>query len=131
MKALSDSLQNYTYGLVMANLVDFDMLWGHRNDASGFKSGLEEFDTWLGVFLEKLDKNDVLVITSDHGNDPTTPGTDHSREYVPILVNGERIHKGVNIGTRKSFADLQATLADFFSIEKTPWGDSFLDLIYH
>lgn len=130
MKALSDSLNNYTSGYIMANLVDFDMLWGHRNDATGFKIGLEYFDHWLGQFLEKLEKDDILIITSDHGNDPTTSSTDHSREYVPLLAFGDKIKKGVNIGIRKSFADCQATLAEYFSIEQTPWGESFLKLIY-
>ena len=115
----------------MANLVDFDMLWGHRNDKNGFKEGLSEFDIWLGDFLKEMSKNDILIITSDHGNDPTTPSTDHSREYVPLLVVGDRIQKGVNIGIRNSFADCQASLAEFFSIEKTKWGESFLQLIYN
>jgi phosphopentomutase len=131
MKALSDSLDNYSSGFIMANLVDFDMLWGHRNDTSGFKVGLEEFDDWLDGYLGKLNKNDILIITSDHGNDPTTPSTDHSREYVPILAFGERISAGVDIGIRKSFADCQASLAEYFEIEQTQFGDSFLKLIYH
>jgi len=92
--------------------------------------GLEEFDKWLGDYLRKLDKNDILIITSDHGNDPTMPSTDHSREYVPIIVFGGRIRNGIDIGIRKSFADCQATLAEYFVIEQTPWGESFLELIY-
>jgi len=131
MHALSSSLNNYPSGFIMANLVDFDMLCGHRNDKDGFKDGLADFDFWLGGFLNDMTKNDILVITSDHGNDPTMPGTDHSREYVPLLVVGERIHEGVNIGIRKSFADCQASLAEYFSIEKTKWGESFLQLIYN
>ena len=130
MKALEDSLKKYTSGYIMANLVDFDMLWGHRNDVSGFKRGLEEFDSWLGTFLPKLDKNDILMITSDHGNDPTTPSTDHSREYVPLIAYGKRIRKGIDFGIRNTFADCQATLAEFFSIAKTQWGESFFKLIY-
>jgi phosphopentomutase len=130
MQALSESLKNYRKGFIMANLVDFDMLWGHRNDKEGFKKGLTDFDRWLGGFLKRLEKNDILIITSDHGNDPTTPSTDHSREYVPILIVGEKICNGVNIGVRKSFADCQASLAEYFSVEKTPWGESFLQLIY-
>jgi phosphopentomutase len=131
MQALSQSLNDYPHGLIMANLVDFDMLWGHRNDKEGFKRGLSEFDAWLGDFLEKLDTNDILIITSDHGNDPTTASTDHSREYIPILVIGEKIINGINIGVRKSFADCQASLAEYFAVEKTPWGESFLPLIYN
>ena len=130
MKALMDSLNKYSSGYIMANLVDFDMLWGHRNDVSGFKLGLQEFDKWLGDFILELDQNDLLIITSDHGNDPTTPSTDHSREYVPLLAFGKQIRKGVHIGTRNSFADCQATLAEYFAIDQTPWGDSFLKLIY-
>ena len=131
IKLIYYKLHNGIRGFIMANLVDFDMLWGHRNDSLGFKRGLEEFDNWIGTFLDKLRTNDVLIITSDHGNDPTTPSTDHSREYVPILAYGERIHPGINIGIRKSFADCQATLAEYFYIERTAWGKSFLKLIYH
>lgn len=131
MHTLSTSLKKYPSGFIMANLVDFDMLWGHRNDKSGFKTGLSEFDTWLGDFLKDMSKNDILIITSDHGNDPTTPSTDHSREYVPLLVFGDKIRNGVNMGIRKSFADCQASLAEYFSIEKTKWGESFLHLIYN
>jgi len=130
MEALTASLKKYKHGYIMANLVDFDMLWGHRNDFIGFKKGLEKFDQWLEKFLLQLDSDDFLIITSDHGNDPTTPSTDHSREYVPIIAYGQRVKKGVNIGTRKSFADCQATLADYFSVEKTAWGESFLQLIF-
>ena len=114
----------------MANLVDFDMLWGHRNDYEGFKKGLEKFDQWLSEFLQLLREDDFLIITSDHGNDPTTPSTDHSREYVPILLFGPKIKKGRNVGSRNSFADCQATLADYFSVQKTAWGESFLPLIF-
>jgi phosphopentomutase len=131
MKALADSLDKYSTGFIMANLVDFDMLWGHRNDIAGFKTGLEKFDTWLGEFVNKLDQNDILIITSDHGNDPTTLSTDHSREYVPLIAFGHRIIKGKNIGIRQSFADCQASLAEYFSIERTSWGESFFKLIYH
>ena len=130
MQALFDSLNTFQNGLIMANLVDFDMLWGHRNDTAGFKQGLEQFDIWLGGFLEKLMQDDILIITSDHGNDPTTESTDHSREYVPILITGTKIRKGFNLGIRKSFADCQATLAEYFSVKKTPWCESFLQLIY-
>lgn len=130
MEALTVSLQKYQSGFIMANLVDFDMLWGHRNDFIGFKKGLEKFDQWLEKFLLQLGSDDILIITSDHGNDPTTPSTDHSREYVPIILFGQRVKKGVNIGTRRSFADCQATLADYFSVEKTAWGVSFFQLIF-
>jgi phosphopentomutase len=130
MQAIIDAMHEFRGGFIMANLVDFDMLWGHRNDCEGFKYGLEEFDRWLQIFLTIMRNNDICIITSDHGNDPTTPSTDHSREYVPILVTGHHIKRGVNLGTRTTFADCQATLADYFIVEKTAWGKSFLPLIY-
>jgi phosphopentomutase len=129
MQALSDSISKYAAGLIMANLVDFDMLWGHRNDSEGFRDGLSIFDSWLNSFLDNLSEQDLLIITSDHGNDPTTPSTDHSREYVPVLIYGKQIKKGTNIGIRETFADCQATLAEYFAVEKTKWGESFLQLI--
>ena len=130
MQAIIDAMHEFRGGFIMANLVDFDMLWGHRNDCEGFKYGLEEFDRWLQIFLTIMRNSDICIITSDHGNDPTTPSTDHSREYVPILVTGHHIKRGVNLGTRTTFADCQATLADYFIVEKTAWGESFLSLIY-
>jgi len=130
MKALDESLSKYRKGFIMANLVDFDMLWGHRNDCDGFKNGLEIFDEWLGNFITKLDERDLLILTADHGNDPTTPSTDHSREYVPLLTFGQLCKSGINLGVRKSFADLQSTIAEYFSVPATPYGESFLQLIY-
>jgi phosphopentomutase len=126
MQVLSAVQQNIPEGLIMANLVDFDMLWGHRNDPQGFKNGLESFDRWLGTFLPGLREDDMCIITADHGNDPTTPGTDHSREYVPLLISGPKIRRSINLGIRKSFADCQATLASYFSVKQTAWGESFL-----
>ena len=130
MQALENALVNYDQGLIMINLVDFDMLWGHRNDKSGFKKGLEAFDHWLGTFMSRLKDDDICIITSDHGNDPTTSSTDHSREFVPILAFGPNIRNGIDLGTRESFADLQATLAKYFQVSQTAWGKSFLDSIY-
>jgi phosphopentomutase len=129
MESLVQTLEQFPAGLIMANLVDFDMLWGHRNDVKGFKTGLENFDRWLGKFLTRLDPDDLLVLTSDHGNDPTTPGTDHSREYIPVLVHGQRLKSGINLGIRKTFADLQASLAEFFNVPGTPNGESFLRMV--
>jgi phosphopentomutase len=131
MNALMESLTKYKNGLIMANLVDFDMLWGHRNDPDGFKQGLEKFDGWLAKFLINLDENDLLILTADHGNDPTTPSTDHSREYVPILCYGHLFKSGINLGVRKTFADLQASLAEYFSVPKTVNGESFMSSIYN
>ena len=112
-------------GLIFANLVDFDMLWGHRNDVEGFKSGLEEFDRGLPGIMDALGPADMLVVTADHGNDPTTPSTDHSREYVPLLVSGKGLRQGVNLGTRQTFADLGATVGEMLGVT-TQAGTSFL-----
>ena len=112
-------------GLVFANLVDFDMLWGHRNNTEGFRQGLEQFDKALPRIMEPLKPDDILVITADHGNDPTTPSTDHSREYVPLLVYGKNLWHGVDLGVRSTFADLGATIGEVFGVE-TEHGTSFL-----
>jgi len=103
-------------GLVFANLVDFDMLWGHRNDVEGFRRGLEEFDRGLPAIMAALCPRDVLVLTADHGNDPTTPSTDHSREHVPLVVYGKGLRQGIDLGRRETFADLGATVAEMFGI---------------
>lgn len=116
-------------GLIFSNFVDFDMLWGHRNDVKGFVEGLCKVDAWIPKLLNKLDKDDVLFITADHGTDPTTTSTDHSREYIPILVYGERVIPGKNLGTRESFSDVGATIGEYFGI-KIKNGKSFLKEIY-
>jgi phosphopentomutase len=112
-------------GLVFANLVDFDMLWGHRNDAAGYARGLEDFDRALPGLRAAMKKGDCLVITADHGCDPTTPSTDHSREYVPILACGVGVRCGADLGLRKSLADIGQTVADNFGLELAN-GASFL-----
>jgi phosphopentomutase len=111
---------------IFANLVDFDVYFGHRNDPKGFAKALMEFDVSLGDFLESLHETDCLIITADHGNDPTTPSTDHSREYVPILFY-RKGYKGKNLGTRKSFSDVAKTVADYFKVENKLNGKSFLN----
>lgn len=111
---------------IMTNLVDFDMLYGHRNDVFGFYNALKEFDNHLPEIINSLNQDDLLFITSDHGNDPTYPGTDHTRELVPILVYGKRIKHDVNLGLRQSFADLAKTICDFYGIENYLKGQSFL-----
>lgn len=111
--------------LVFANLVDFDMLWGHRNDAAGYAKGLEEFDARLPEVLDGLGHDDLLFIVADHGCDPTFPGTDHTREYVPLLVAGPRV-QSVDLGIRHSFADVAKTVAEFFAVEYDTIGISFL-----
>lgn len=115
-------------GLIFTNLVDFDTLYGHRNDPSGMANALEEFDAALPRILETLGDDDVLVLTADHGNDPVTPSTDHSREYVPLLVYSKR-QSGANIGTRATFADLGKTAADFFAVRNSLSGTSFLSAV--
>jgi phosphopentomutase len=113
-------------GLILANLVDFDTLYGHRNDPSGLARALEDFDRSVPSILETLRGGDLFLITADHGNDPVTPSTDHSREYVPLLAMRPGLHGGHDLGTRTTFADVGKTIADFFGIENTLAGRSFL-----
>ena len=113
-------------GLIFTNLVDFDAQYGHRNDVEGYARNLERFDARLAALLPQLRGGDLLVITADHGNDPTTPSTDHAREYVPLLVTGPRVRAGVDLGTRKTFADLGQTLAELFGVGPIAHGTSFL-----
>ena len=114
-------------GLCFVNLVDFDMLYGHRNDVAGYAAALSAFDAWLGSFLEQMRKDDILLITADHGCDPSTPSTDHSREDTPMLIVGEKIRRGVDLGVRDCFADIGATILDYFGVKDTAIaGKSFL-----
>ena len=115
-------------GLCFVNLVDFDMHYGHRNDPKGYAKALMEFDRWLGNFITELKDSDVLMITADHGCDPLTESTDHSREHIPLLVYGKSI-KSVNLGTRSTFADIGKTVADLFGIDAKIKGESFKNLI--
>ena len=112
-------------GLIFTNLVDFDAQFGHRNNPQGYADALAEFDQRLPEILAALAADDLLVITADHGNDPTTPSTDHSREYVPILLTGAAVKTAVNLGVRSTFADLAATIADVLGVELTFPGQSF------
>lgn len=116
-------------GLLFTNLVDFDMLYGHRNNIEGYARALMEFDMRLPGILSRLKDDDILVITADHGCDPSTASTDHSREYVPLLVTGKKIKKGVNLHTRSSFSDVAKTVAEYFGIENDLCGESFLQEI--
>jgi len=113
-------------GLIFANLVDFDTVYGHRNDPAGYAANLERVDERLGTILPALRPSDLLVVTADHGNDPTTPSTDHSREYVPVMVAGATVTPGVDLGTRPTFADLGQTLAELFGVAPLDHGQSFL-----
>jgi phosphopentomutase len=116
-------------GLIFANLVDSDTLYGHRNDVAGYAANLERFDDRLARLLPRLRPADVLVLTADHGNDPTTPSTDHSREYVPVMIVGAGIAGNVDVGTRSTYADLGQTIADLFGVGPLPNGTSFLKQI--
>jgi phosphopentomutase len=119
----SDKAKN---SFIFTNLVDFDVYFGHRNDPAGFANALKEFDDFLPVFLDKLDSTDRLIITSDHGNDPTTQSTDHSREYVPLLYFGEG-KSATNLGVRKTFSDAAKTVAAFYQVQNNLKGTSFLN----
>src|SRR4029079_2842579 len=113
-------------GLVFTNLVDFDTQYGHRNDPAGYAANLERFDVRLSALLPKVRPGDLFVITADHGNDPTTPSTDHAREYVPVFLVGNGVRPGVDIGTRATFADLGQTVAEVFGVGPLANGTSFL-----
>jgi len=116
-------------GLIFTNLVDFDTQYGHRNDTVGYAANLERFDARLSAVLPKLRDDDLFVVTADHGNDPTTPSTDHAREYVPLVVTGGHVRAGVDLGTRRTFADLGQTLAEVFGVGRLQHGTSFLPQI--
>ena len=112
-------------GLIFTNLVDFDSKYGHRRNIKGYKEALEEFDARIPEIIESMNEKDILIINADHGNDPAYKGTDHTREYIPLLVYGKDIKEGINLGTRKSFADIGATVADILNVSKTKNGTSF------
>ena len=116
-------------GLAFVNLVDFDMIFGHRRDIPGYAHAVMAFDAWLGGFLEAMAADDVLLITADHGCDPGAPGTDHTREYVPLLACGAPVRAGVDLGTRPSFADIAATIAEIFGVKLETQGKSFWQAI--
>ncbi len=116
-------------GFIFANLVDFDTQYGHRNDVEGYAANLEQFDGRLAAVLPRLRDHDLFIVTADHGNDPTTPSTDHAREYVPLLVMGGRVRGGSHLGTRATFADVGQTLAEVFGVGPLAHGTSFLDEI--
>ena len=127
-KTLRIQQEDFT-GLCFVNLVDFDMTYGHRRDIAGYARATTEFDVQLGTFMERMREDDVLMITADHGCDPGAPGTDHTREYVPLLVYGAPIRQGVNLGTYPTFAMIGATVADMFGAGLTTKGESLLPRI--
>ena len=126
--SIAKELQNKDFsGLCFVNLVDFDMKFGHRNDVEGYANALSEFDAWLPKFIKDMREEDILIITADHGCDPSTPSTDHSREYVPMMIWGKKIKSGVNLGTRRGFSDICATVLDYLGVDKgNTKGQSFL-----
>ncbi|NLW46261.1 MAG: phosphopentomutase [Firmicutes bacterium] len=121
---ISELISKDFQGLVFANCVDFDMVYGHRNDTEGFYRALKEVDHWLEKNVPKLREGDLLIITADHGCDPTTASTDHSREYVPLLIFGPGLSPGVDLGVRKTFADIAASLCNWFNLEPWPLGEA-------
>ena len=125
MDVLGDELTVTPEGLVAINLVDFDTQYGHRNDVAGYARNLERFDARLAGLLPRLKPSDLLIVTADHGNDPTTPSTDHSREHVPVLLFGDAVRPGVDLGMRETFADLGQTIADVFGMDPLQHGRSF------
>jgi phosphopentomutase len=126
MEQVDRQMQEVERGLIFANLVDSDTLYGHRNDVRGYAANLERIDERLRDLLPRIGPADLLVVTADHGNDPSTPSTDHSREYVPVLATGPRVRPGADLGTRATFADLGQTLASIFGVGPLGRGTSFL-----
>jgi phosphopentomutase len=126
MNEIEEAMSSTGRGLIFANLVDFDTVYGHRNEVAGYAQNLERFDARLARLLPKLQADDLLIVTADHGNDPTTPSTDHSREHVPVLIYGRAVRRDTNLGVRRTFADLGQTLADLFAVGPLDHGTSFL-----
>src|SRR5262245_5819821 len=126
MDRVEEQMATVDRGLIFANLVDFDTQFGHRNDVEGYANNLERFDARLARVLPRLRADDLLLVTADHGNDPTTASTDHAREYVPLIAVGARVRAGVDLGTRQTFADLGQTLAELFGVGLLANGTSFL-----
>ncbi|MFW5786713.1 MAG: phosphopentomutase [Halanaerobiales bacterium] len=123
--ATLDFMKKEDEGLIFTNLVEYDMIYGHRRNVEGYANALKDFDKRLPEIMEKMKSDDILFITADHGCDPTYKGTDHTREYVPLLVYGKKIAKGIDLGTRETFADLAATITDLLSVGIVSNGKSF------
>jgi phosphopentomutase len=126
IEKLIERTEREFHGLCFVNLVDFDMIYGHRNDIDGYAKALTYFDEQLPRILAGLREEDLLIITADHGCDPSTPSTDHSREYIPLVVYGSKVKAGTNLGTRATFADISATVLDYFGVPQRTAGTSFL-----
>jgi phosphopentomutase len=130
MEVLRQLVKEKGDGLIFANLVDFDMKYGHRNDILGYVKALNEFDVQLGSLMSELQENDILLIAADHGCDPGTDGTDHTREYIPLLAYGKQIQESKNLGTRETFADIAATILEMLEVSGQTDGKSFADDIF-
>jgi phosphopentomutase len=115
-RLIERALEGMTVGFLFVNVIEFDQTWGHRNDVAGFHLGLKELDAWVPRLLARVSGDDLVILTADHGNDPTTSSTDHSREAVPILVLGPKV-KPARLGERRTFADMGATVAEYFGLE--------------
>jgi phosphopentomutase len=126
MRRTLDAVRGGDDDFIFTNLVDFDTMWGHRNDARAYALGLEDFDSYLTELLPALSVTDLLIVTSDHGNDPTTPGSDHSRENVPLVVYHAGITRALSLGVRTTFADVGATVAEALGADAPSAGRSFL-----
>jgi phosphopentomutase len=126
---IRNALGSMGEGLLLANVIEFDQTWGHRNDVNGFRAGLEELDQTLPSLLHPVREQDLVIFTADHGNDPTTPSTDHSREAVPLLVAGRRV-RPADLGRRPTFADIGQTVAEFFRVPPLAAGTSFLSEVW-
>ena len=129
IEATINAINEDSKGLIFTNLVDFDMLYGHRRDIEGYAKCLMEFDQHLPKIINNLKEDDLLIITADHGNDPSAPGSDHTREYIPILNYGKNIKAGQSIGVRNSFADIAATIADALNVKYETEGKSYFSLL--
>ena len=128
-RLIERALDRLETGFVFVNVIEFDQTWGHRNDVPGFHQGLKELDAWIPRLVSRLRSDDLVILTADHGNDPTTPSTDHSREIVPILVLGPRVQP-VSIGVRRTFADMGQTVAEYFGLPALSAGTSFLREVF-
>ena len=128
-RLIERALDELETGFVFVNVIEFDQTWGHRNDVPGFHQGLRELDAWVPRLLARLRRDDLVMLTADHGNDPTTPSTDHSREVVPLLVLGPKV-KPVSLGIRRTFADMGQTVAEYFGVPRLAAGTSFLNAVF-
>jgi phosphopentomutase len=128
-RLIERTLDGLATGFVFVNVIEFDQTWGHRNDVAGFHQGLRELDAWVPRLIERLRRDDLVILTADHGNDPTTPSTDHSREMVPVLALGPRVQP-VALGVRRTFADLGQTVAEYFGVARLAAGTSFLGEVW-